>query len=124
MRTPETMAAAVHAYVDAFDREDAEAAVSLFAVDASVEDPVGTPAKVGHDEIRAFYEASMATGAKLRLEGPVRLTGEYAAFAFRVQLTLDGKLLTIDVIDIFRFNAEGKVTEMKAYFGPSNMTGL
>ena len=65
MATPEQMLAAVHAYVAAFDAGDPEMAVAIFAEDAVVEDPVGSPLKRGHDEIRAFYVASMATGAKL-----------------------------------------------------------
>lgn len=124
MATPEQMTAAVHGYVDAFDKGNPEAVVALFAEDATVEDPVGTPLKVGHDAIREFYAASMATGAKLRLEGPIRCATGYAAFAFRVELTMDGKFLTVDVIDTFKFNADGKVTEMRAFFGPSNMTGF
>lgn len=124
MATPEQMTAAVHGYVAAFDKGDPEAVVALFAPDATVEDPVGTEAKVGHAAIREFYTVSMATGAKLQLEGPIRLATDYAAFAFRVELTMEGKLLTVDVIDTFKFNADGKVTEMRAYFGPSNMTGF
>jgi steroid delta-isomerase len=124
MATPEQMTAAVHGYVDAFDKGDPEAVVALFAPDAIVEDPIGTPPKVGHDAIREFYAASMQTGAKLRLEGPIRLATDYAAFAFQVELTMEGKSLTVDVIDTFKFNADGKVTEMRAYFGPSNMTGF
>lgn len=124
MATPEQMTAAVHGYVAAFDKGDPEAVVALFAPDATVEDPVGTEARVGHAAIREFYTASMATGAKLQLEGPIRLATDYAAFAFRVELAMEGKLLTVDVIDTFKFNADGKVTEMRAYFGPSNMTGF
>lgn len=124
MATDDQMIAAVQGYVAAFEKGDPEAAVALFAPDAIVEDPVGTPAKRGHAEIRAFYTASMQTGAKLRLEGPIRCATDHAAFAFRVQLTLDGKMVTVDVIDIFRFDAAGKIVEMKAFFGPSNMTGL
>jgi len=124
MATPEQMAAAVHGYVAAFDKGDPEAVVALFAPDATVEDPVGTEAKVGHSAIREFYTASMATGAKLQLEGPIRLATDYAAFAFRVELTMGGKLLTVDVIDTFKFNDEGKVVEMRAYFGPTNMAGF
>ena len=120
MPTPEQMIAAVHGYVAAFDAGDAEAAVALFAEDATVEDPVGTPAKNGHDEIRTFYTASMQTGAKLHLQGPVRVGEDYAAFAFQVRLNWEGKTSTVDVIDIFRFNADGKVAKMEAYFGPTN----
>lgn len=124
MATPEQMTAAVHGYVEAFDRGDPEAVVALFAEDATVEDPVGTPLKVGHAAIREFYTVSMATGAKLKLEGPIRLATDFAAFAFQVHLTLEGNALTVDVIDTFKFNEDGKVTEMRAFFGPSNMTGF
>lgn len=125
MPTPEQMTAAVHAYVAAFDKGDAEAAVALFANDATVEDPVGTPPKVGIDAIREFYTASMQTGAKLHLQGPVRVTANnHAAFAFQVRLRMNETDMTVDVIDIFRFDDAGKVAEMRAFFGPTNMAGF
>lgn len=122
MPTPEEMTAAVHAYVAAFEKGDAEAAVALFAPDAQIEDPIGSPLKIGSDAIREFYVGSMATGAKLVLQGPVRIAANHAAFAFQVQLHWNGKDMAIDVIDIFTFNEAGKVIDMKAYFGPTNMS--
>lgn len=120
MLAPEQIRATIHAYVAAFEAGDPEAVVSLFAEDATVEDPVGTPAKCGHDEIRTFFTGSMQTGAKLFLQEPIRVGENYAAFAFQVRLSWDGATTSIDVIDIFRFNAEGKVAKMEAYFGPTN----
>ena len=114
---------AVEAYIAAFSRGDAEAVVALFAEDATVEDPIGSPAHKGRDAIRAFYVASMATGAKLTLEGPVRTAADYAAFAFSVSLNYGGEK-RVDVIDTFRFDEAGKVIEMRAYFGPDNMQGF
>ncbi|MEY2927947.1 MAG: hypothetical protein RL367_2424 [Pseudomonadota bacterium] len=124
MPNPDQMTAAVHAYVEAFDKGDPEMAVALFATDASVEDPIGTPPKVGTDAIREFYTGSMMTGAKLVLQGPVRIGGDFAAFAFAVKLHMNGSDLQVDVIDTFKFNEAGQVTEMKAYFGPTNMQGF
>ncbi len=124
MATPEQMTAAVHAYVEAFDKGDPEVAVALFAEDAIIEDPIGTPLKIGHDAIREFYTGSMAAGAKLVLEGPIRIGGECAAFPFSARLKMNGNDMRVDVIDIFKFNAAGKVVEMKAYFGPGNMHGF
>lgn len=121
---PAAMEAAVHEYVAAFAAGAPERVAALFAEGAVVEDPVGSPPKVGHDAILEFYTASMQTGAKLRLEGPIRTCADHAAFAFSVLLNLGGKDMRVDVIDTFRFNAEGKVTEMRAYFGPSNMRGF
>ena len=124
MPTPEQMSAVVHAYVDAFERADPEAAVALFAENASVEDPVGTPAKVGHEAIREFYTFSMGTGAKLHLQGPIRVGHDFAAFAFQVRLKMGEADATVDVIDVFRFDEAGKVRTMQAFFGPGNFAGM
>jgi steroid delta-isomerase len=118
------MEAAVHEYVAAFDAGSPERVAALFAPDANVEDPIGSPAHNGHDAILGFYTASMQTGAKLKLDGPVRIAGPYAAFAFSVLLNLGGKDMHVDVIDTFKFNDDNKVIEMRAYFGPTNMHGF
>ena len=121
MPTPEQMQAAVHAYVEAFDRADPAMAAALFADDAVIEDPIGTAPKMGQTAILEFYTQSMATGAKLVLQGPIRVAAAHAAFAMQVRLNWDGKDMAIDVIDTFAFDEAGKVKLMQAYFGPGNM---
>jgi steroid Delta-isomerase len=121
MPTTEQKRAAVQGYVDAFEAGDSEAVVALFAEDATVEDPLGTPIKRGHAEIREFYATSMATGAKLELLGSPRFAADIVAFPFAVKLDWGGQKTVIDVIDTFRLNDEGKITEMRAYWGPENM---
>ena len=39
--------------------------------------------------------------------------------AFPFQANAGG--MTIDIIDVFEYNDEGKVVSMKAYWGPENM---
>jgi steroid Delta-isomerase len=121
MTSPERMNETVQAYIAAFDRGDAEAVADLFAADARVEDPLGSPPKIGREAILDFYTESMRTGARLRLEGPVRCVNDVAAFAFSVHLTHQGAAMRIDVIDTFRFDSAGKITAMTAYFGESNI---
>lgn len=123
MPTPEAMEAAVHTYVEAFDKGDAALAASIFAQDAVIDDPIGSPSKVGQAAILQFYTESMATGAKLVLQGPVRVATAHAAFAMQVRLNWGGKDMAIDVIDTFAFDEAGKVKQMQAYFGPGNMHG-
>lgn len=123
MPTPEQMQAAVHTYVEAFEKGDAALAASIYADDAVIEDPIGTPPKVGMDAILQFYQESVATGAKLVLQGPIRVAAAHAAFAMQVRLNWGGKDMAIDVIDTFAFNEAGKVIKMNAYFGPGNMNG-
>ncbi len=122
MVSPEQMSAAVQAYVAAFDKGDPDAAAAIFAEDAVVEDPIGSPPHVGQAAIRAFYATSMKTGAKLILSGPPRLAPPHLAFAMQVRLNWQGRDMAIDVIDTMEFNADGKVSRMQAYFGPSNMS--
>lgn len=124
MPDPKAMEAAVHEYVAAFDAGAPERVAALFAEGATVEDPVGTPPHVGKEAILAFYAASMQTGAKLKLDGPVRICGPYAAFAFTVHLHWEGRDQRVEVIDTFRFDDDGKVIEMRAFFGPTNMHGF
>lgn len=127
---------AVQAYFDLFNAKDAQGIADLYAEDASVTDPVGTPAKEGKAAILEFYTMAVKNGAVLSQNGPTRIAGNVAAFAFTVTVggsgitekAVDVDLpqggMTIDVIDTFTFNDEGKVTEMKAYWGPSNITQL
>lgn len=124
MPDPQKMEAAVHAYVAAFEAGDPDAVAALYAQDASVEDPIGTPVHNGREAIRAFYAESMKTGAKLKLEGPIRVAGDYAVFPFSVNLHFEGSDKRIDVIDTFKFNEHNQVVEMRAYWGPSNMHGF
>lgn len=121
MPTIEQKLAAVHGYVAAFAAGDADAAAALFAEDATVEDPIGTPILHGRAAIREFYVGSMATGAKLELQGDPRCVADYVAFAFAVNLEWGGQRSVIEVIDTFRLDDAGKIIEMRAYWGPENM---
>ena len=51
------------------------------------------------------------------LNGPVRAATNAAAFAFSVTTQSPQGNIQVDVIDTFKFDAEGKVTEMCAYWG-------
>jgi steroid Delta-isomerase len=118
------MVATVEAYVAAFEQGSADAVAELYAENATVEDPIGSPIHHGREAVRAFYAESMKTGAKLKLEGPVRVVGAYAVFPFSVNLHYEGSDKRIDVIDTFKFDDQGKVVEMRAFWGPTNMHGF
>jgi steroid delta-isomerase len=124
MPAHDQMVATVHAYVDAFDREDIDAIVRLFAPNATVEDPIGTPVHRGTKAIRAFYAMPISMHAKLTLEGPVRTVDGIAAFPFSVTVPIEGARRRIDVIDTFSFDENGMVLEMHAYWGPENVHQL
>lgn len=121
MITDEHKIATVQAYIDGFARADAAMIADLFADDATVEDPIGTPIRRGKAEIREFYTYSTSTGATLELLGDPRCAGDSVAFAFAVKLEHEGQRSVIEVIDMFRFDNAGKVVEMRAFWGPGNI---
>jgi len=110
--------AILQSYIDTFNKGDAQAVAALFADDATVEDPVGSLVKQGREELLAFYKNAIATGAKLTLDAPIRAShGEAGAMAFTAQI---GQL-KVRVIDVMTINDAGKITSMKAYFGPDDI---
>jgi steroid Delta-isomerase len=116
------MKQALQAYIDHFNRDDLDGICNLYADDATVEDPVGSPVKSGKKAIRDFYAYAMKTGARLSLAAPIRAShGNAAAMAFDVNLEYQGSRMIIHVIDCMTFNDAGQFTSMRAFWGPSDM---
>lgn len=113
-----TLQKSVRMYVEAFDKADLNIIRNLFAEDAVQEDPVGSPPRRGMEEILEFYRAGMAMGMKIRLTGKLRCAGSSVAFSF------DGVMdkMTVSPIDVFDFNADGKIEYMRSYWGPENVS--
>ncbi|MDR3419344.1 MAG: steroid Delta-isomerase [Nevskia sp.] len=125
MPSEKVMKQALQAYIDAFNRSDAEAVIALYADDATVEDPVGKDVLVGKERIAAFYRMAIGTGAKLALAAPIRAShGNSAAMAFDVQLNMPQGKALIRVIDVMTFDDEGRFSSMRAFWGPSDMEML
>ena len=102
----------VEKYMLAVSTNNLDLIREIYADNATVEDPVGTPPKEGIDAIMAFYGGFGALGVKLQLNGSVKCAGNAAAFPFTA--SIGPKIL--DIIDVFEFNNEGKVVSMKAYW--------
>lgn len=110
--SPEQKQTVVETYIDALCNSNLDAICDLYADDAILEDPVGSPVNEGKDAIRAFYTPSMGIGLKASLTGKVRCPGNAAAFPFQVISPMG----TIEIIDVFEFNEAGKIVSMKAYW--------
>lgn len=112
----------LQAYVDRFNAGDAAGVAALYAEDATVEDPIGSPLKQGRAAIQQFYTLAMKTSPQLVLAAPIRASqGDEAAMAFDVQLAMPNGRAVIRVIDTLRFDVSGHVTAMRAYWGHSDM---
>lgn len=111
---------AVDQYMRSLNESDLKGILSLYADDATVEDPVGSKIVSGKDSLREFYTGAVNIELKVKRTGSVRIAGVEAAFPFELQMNINGVHTLTEVIDVFRFNKEGKVVSMRAYHGPSN----
>ena len=116
----------VNDYIRLMTAGDWQSVANLYAQNATVEDPVGTEPVRGIEAITAFYKKNTDPSVALKLDllGAIRVAGKEAAFPFSVVLTLNGKRMRIEVIDVFKFDAQGKIVSMKAYFSPENFVAV
>lgn len=123
MPSEEQMKAALQQYLDGFNQENADLIISLFADDARIEDPVGGGQVVkGIEAITSFYQQGVKVVDKLVLDTPIRGSyGSSAAMAFTIHMENEGEKVIIQAIDVMRFSGDGKIIDMKAYHGPSNV---
>lgn len=122
------MKRALQQYLDGFNQGDAEAIISLFADDAQIEDPVGGGKIVaGTAAITAFYTRAVEVVERLDLDTPIRGSrGRAAAMAFTIHMKSDAEAsqqgTVIRVIDVMTFNESGKIIDMKAFHGFSDVS--
>jgi steroid delta-isomerase len=115
MATREEICAVADQYVALLSKADTEGIVALYAPDAQVEDPLGTPKKNGHDEIRAFYASISGTPITATRLGPVTVVGHEAAFQFRIDVDLGTDTISMVTTDLMTFNESGQIISMTAY---------
>jgi steroid delta-isomerase len=122
MPSPQVMKATLQAYVDRYNAGDVAGLVELFAPDARIEDPIGSPVQT-RDQFARVLADGVAYGARLTRVAPIRgLHGNEAALVFEVEFTPPGGPRTrIRSIDACRFDTAGRIVELRAYWGPDDM---
>jgi len=117
MPDPDAIRATIDAYLAAFTAGDRATWLALFADDATMEDPVGSPIKHGREEIGAFYDQGHASAdsVELRPVGPAIVIGDQASFAFEVRPVLGGTALVMPAIDVMTFDDDARITSQRAF---------
>ncbi|GAB6989178.1 steroid Delta-isomerase [Paenibacillus pini] len=122
MPQEQVIKAAMQQYIDRFNMDNAEQLLSMFAENATVEDPVGKTPLSGKAAIEAFYRQVMNGNTRIKLDGPIRGShGDSGAMCLSIETKTEEKHLLIHVIEVMTFNELGQIASMKAYWGPSDM---
>lgn len=122
MISPQQIQKTLARYIELVDACDIDGIVALYAADATVEDPVGSPLHQGREAIGRFYREGLGrANARARQTGPVAATHVGSgAIPFCVDLEWNGGPCSIQVIDVMEFDADGLIRSMKAYWGEAN----
>ncbi|NKY49219.1 nuclear transport factor 2 family protein [Nocardia vermiculata] len=94
--------------------------LALYATDAVVEDPIGSDPRHGHEAIAELYNALESMERKTELHA-IRVAGNHAALSFTLVGEVGGHRMTLSAIDAMEFDEQGKITSMRAYWGPEDL---
>src|SRR5262245_23690874 len=117
--TPEHLRGVLQRYVELVTSGDFDAITALYSREATVEDPVGSEARRGHDQIRELYR-NAAGKVRLELDGRVRVAGNNVA-APMIGRPAGMEGMVVEIVDVMTFNDDGLITSMRAYWGPDTI---
>ena len=119
----ETITATVHRYLELIGKGSADDIVELFAADATVEDPVDSEPYVGIEAIRGFFATLESLERETELVS-LRVCGQEAAFQFVITFSAGDSRMRLSPIDTVVFDSDGRITSIRSYFSPSDVTPL
>jgi steroid delta-isomerase len=105
-------------YLDVVNRRDPDLIAELFALNATVEDPVGPSFYKGRDAIRGMFEraATDLSLMEVRRVRPISVAESYAAFAVVATTEMGGARQKVDVVSVLNFGDDGLITSMRAFW--------
>jgi steroid delta-isomerase len=121
MPSAEDITQTVTRYLDFVSKGQPDEVASLYADDATVEDPVGGEVHIGRQAIRGFYGAIDNVKAQTDVL-TLRALGNEAAFHWTLSLDFGGNGMRIDIISTMTFDDDAKIASMKAYWSQDNVT--
>jgi steroid Delta-isomerase len=120
MPSQEAIAQTVNRYLEFLAKGTADDVVTLYAADATIEDPVGSDVRRGHDAVHEFYAAIDGVKKKTEL-AQLRIAGSEAAFLWHLTIDAGDSSTRISPISVMGFDEDAKVTSMRAFWSPSDV---
>jgi steroid Delta-isomerase len=117
-----TVADTVNRYVELLANGTADELAALYTPDATVEDPVGSGVRHGHDEIRELYSRVEKQNRTVELLS-LHVNGDEAAFLARLTIITGDIRTRIDGIDVMTFGDDARITSMRAFWSAPGIPG-
>ena len=116
--------ATVQAYIDLLTNGTAEQIADLFAADATVEDPIGADIRDTREQLVEFYGIITGMDEHVATLNWKKIAGDTAVFEFTLVTGTADMRFEITPIDIMVFDADGKISSMRAVWEPSDLKQL
>jgi steroid Delta-isomerase len=123
MPSQEAITQTVNSYLTLVAKGATEEVVQLYTADATIEDPAGTDLRRGRDAIREFYAAFQDAKKETEL-AEIRVGGSEAAFLWHLTLDAGDSRTRISPISLMTFDADAKITSMRAFWSPADVRVL
>ena len=119
----DAMQATISGYFAAIRAMDEAAFTAVFAPDATSHDPVGAPPFSGHDGLRKFFSGMKSTFKELDMRATaVYINKNEAAVHWQADgVGKNGKTTHFTGINVFDFNLNGQISNLRAYWDPRAM---
>ena len=113
--------AAVSRYFAAARALDGTAMAAVFAPEGILRDPAAPIAVEGLAALGAFYRGLLSAFESLDIrEAEVVVSGRFAAARFVGKgKAQDGRTLSFEGLDVFEFDAQGRVLSLQGFWDPS-----
>jgi steroid Delta-isomerase len=123
MPSQEAIAQTVNRYLELVAGGKPDEILTLYAAEATVEDPIGSDVRRGHDAIREFYAGFEDLKKETEL-AELRLGGSEAAYLWHLTLDTGDSRSRISPISHMTFDEDAKILSMRAFWSPSDIKVL
>lgn len=110
-----TVADTVNRYIELLATGSGEELAALYTPDATVEDPVGSGVRRGHEAIRKLYSRFEKLDRTAELLS-LHVIANEAAFLARLTVIAGDTHTRIDGIDVMTFDDDARITSMRAFW--------
>ena len=123
MPSQEAIAQTLNRYLELVANGKADDVLNLYAADATIEDPIGSDLRRGHDAIHEFYAGFQDAKKETEL-AELRIGGSEAAFLWHLTLDAGDSRSRLSPISTMTFDEDAKITSMRAFWSPSDFKVL
>jgi len=123
MPTADDYAATVNRYLELLATGGADEITALYTDDATIEDPVGSDVRRGRGAVHEFYAAIENVSKETELV-TLRAAGNEIAFWWRMTVNAGGSRTRLEPISVMTFDADAKITSMRAFWSPADVAVL